>query len=209
MIEIHTLGTARIDVHTELGKTRITPVAGKRFGLLLYLTAQPANRAARSALQDLLFPPTRGGRHGLRELLYQVRRCGVEMDSDAHTVEIHTDAVRRDWAEFSEATALTLAQLRVAEAGFLPGYKPSFSPAFVAWYERFSARAIADLCQSLLREVERALNSNDLAVGELAARACLALDPSNSHAAVVLAYVLARRASSGPTLAAPALPHRG
>src|SRR4051812_33783757 len=102
MIKINALGTARIDVQTKKGHAYITPAVGKRFGLVLYLAAQPACRVARTTLQELLLPATTDRRHGLRELLYQVRRRGVPIEGDDHTVALSRDSVRRDWIAITE-----------------------------------------------------------------------------------------------------------
>jgi hypothetical protein len=196
MIKIETLGAARIVIHTRDTSIQLTPAAGRRFGILLYLATEPGCRAPRSTLQELFFPPTKQGQHSLRELLYQVRRCGVELDGDAHTVQMPAIAVQRDWTAVTWAGELTPSLLRSAEAGFLPGYRPSHSPQFAAWYAQFRARIVTELCRGLLREVERSLRSRDFATAELGARACLVLEPANSRAVFALAYAIEAREST-------------
>ena len=195
MLHVYGLGAAHIDA----GATRITPAAAKRFGLLLYLAAEPGQRAPRAVLLDLFFPrmATGNARHGLRELLYQVRQSGVQIDGDAHVVEIAAEAVRSDWNDAMEATQLDASVLRAAAGGLLPGYAPVHSEAFANWYERFRARATVGLCDALLREADRAIRSGNFSTGAQAARACLVLDQSNGRAAKALATVLTIGAEDG------------
>jgi hypothetical protein len=183
----------------------MTPAAGKRFGLLLYLVTQPGFRAARATLHELLFPPTKNGRHGLRELVYQLRRFGVELDGDAHTIELCVRHVRRDWIEIVDGIELSSSLLRSAEAGFLPGYRPAYSEAFGVWYDRFHICMVGALCRGILRDVQRSLSVNDLGAAERAARTCLALEPSNGQATVALAYILRRREWGDETASAGAI----
>jgi hypothetical protein len=195
MIRIITLGAARVDIRTRNVRVRVTPAAGKRFALLLYLVGQPGYRAARTTLRDLLLPATANGSHGLRELLYQVRQGGVEIDADAHTVQIPPKSVRRDWTAITEGAELTPSLVRSAEGGFLPGYRPSVSSEFADWYARFYTTTVAELCRGMLRHAERALKAKNLQGADQAARACLALDPSSSQAIVALAYGALRNGS--------------
>jgi len=88
---------------------------------------------------------------------------------------------------------LTPLMMRTIEGGFLPGYQPTYSRAFAAWHEQFRSITIARLSQRLLREVQRAVIANDLVIAEVAARSCLAIDPSNGQAAVALGHLLARQ----------------
>src|SRR3569833_1002468 len=193
MITLHTLGCTRIDVDTEAECTRLTPAAGKRFALLLYLATQPGCRAARTAAQDLLFPASKQGRHGLRELLYQLRRSGVIVGGDAHTIEV--GPVRADWMDITQAGRPTPEILRSAQGGVLPGYRPLHGPAFGEWYERFRSATAEALCRRALSEAARALADNDFAGAEAAARAAVALAPGNNQVAVTLAHLLERIAT--------------
>jgi len=94
MIFVHTLGTASIDV----GSCSITPTSPRKFALLLYLAAERGRRIPRSILQDLIFPDQaeRNARHSLRELVYQLRQVGVEIDPRPDAVELITP-VRLDY----------------------------------------------------------------------------------------------------------------
>src|SRR5580765_3416600 len=113
MIFVHALGTARIDV----GDARVKPTAAKKFALLLYLAAEPGRPVSRATLHDLLFPelPERNAMHALRELLYQVRQIGVELEADKDGVAIRAEAVRSDWREVIAAERPDAAQLRAVE----------------------------------------------------------------------------------------------
>lgn len=150
MIHVYALGAARIDVVSTRGgrrvTTRITPVAAKRFGLLLYLAAQPGHRAPRSTLRDLFFAgvPKERASHGLRELLYQVRRSGVVIEGDAHVVELG-GAVRSDWQELLGDGPSDASVNRAVEGGFLPGYAPAHSAEYSKWFGAFRDEMVVRL----------------------------------------------------------------
>src|SRR4029078_5215394 len=97
MVFVHTLGQALI----EAGSSRVTPTSVRKFALLLYLSAEPGRRAARSLLRDLIFPEQteKNARHSLREMVYQLRQSGVVVDSDLDGVAICQTALRVDYVE--------------------------------------------------------------------------------------------------------------
>jgi hypothetical protein len=183
MIHVHTLGTARIHV----GSRRLTPAAGRRFGLLLYLAAVPGHRTTRATLRTLFFPGVvrDSACHGLRELLYQVRRSGAVVRGDAHVVELE-GTVKADWSEVSEAKRggrLSASVLNRAAGGFLPGYAPTHSSAFSDWYEGFRRGVIRASCRTLDRELTRARSPYDARTVESIARVLLALGGTRHAAA--------------------------
>ena len=185
MIHVYTLGTARIHV----GSHRITPAAGRKFGLLLYLAAMPGHRTTRATLHALFFPGVvrENACHGLRELLYQVRRSGAVVRGDAHVVELE-GTLKADWSDVSEAKRggrLSASVLDRAAGGFLPGYAPAHSSAFSNWYDDFRLGVVRASCRALERELTRACSRNDSKAVESIARAVLALG-GTQHAAANL-----------------------
>ncbi len=188
MIFVHTLGTALIDV----GTCTIKPSSPRKFALLLYLAAE-RRRIPRSSLQDLIFSdrPERNGRHSLRELVYQLRQLGVELHTTPDGVELLGAEIRSDYDGILAGETLAVEQVQAAAGGFLPGYTPTHSEAFSEWYEGYRARAISALARFFLKEVHRAKNLGEWIATERAARACLALDPLNEEATLVLAEMLA------------------
>ena len=187
MIFVHTLGTASIDV----GSCSITPTSPRKFALLLYLAAERGRRIPRSVLQELIFPDQaeRNARHSLRELIYQLRQVGVEIDPRPDALELIT-AVRLDYDAALDDRAIDPELLNAVSGGFMPGYAPTHSEAYVDWYEAYRARSVSVLSRALLKEVDRARNGGEWTRTETAARACLALDPLNEQATFVLAEML-------------------
>jgi DNA-binding transcriptional activator of the SARP family len=189
MIFVHTLGTALI----ETGNTRITPSSARAFALLLHLSAESGRRVSRTVLRDLLFPrqSEKNARHSLRELMYQLRQRGIELDADADGILLPAESVRSDYGEIVRNGVSDAQRFRSIESGFLPGYAPTHSEAYTEWLEGYRARAMFELCKTLLREISRAKGGSDWTMTERAARACLALDPLNEEATMALAEILA------------------
>jgi DNA-binding SARP family transcriptional activator/tetratricopeptide (TPR) repeat protein len=189
MIYVHTLGTALIDA----GKTRVTPNSARTFALLLHLSAESGRRVSRVVLRDLLFPKQneKNARHSLRELVYQLRQRGVDLDADSDGVLLPAESVRSDYAEIVQNGLSDAQRLKAIESGFLPGYAPTHSEAYTEWLEGYRARAMFELCKTLLKEISRARGGGDWMMTERAARACLALDPLNEEATLALAEILA------------------
>jgi hypothetical protein len=189
MVIVHTLGKALIDA----GTMRVTPASVRKFALLLYLSAEPGRRVPRSVLRDLIFPDQseKNARHSLRELVYQLRQSGVEVDSDTDGIAICREGVQTAHVQLIGRDRLDTQDLTAAEGGLLPGYAPTHSEAFGEWFEGYRARTSFAVCKRLLREVDHAKTIGEWSTAELAARACLALDPMNEEGTLALAEMLA------------------
>ena len=179
MVIVHTLGHALIDA----GTSRVTPASVRKFALLLYLSAEPGRRTSRSILQDLIFPEAteKNARHSLREMVYQLRRAGVAIDSDHDGIALCRDGVKTDYIELLARDRFEMKDLSAVERGFLPGYSPTHSEAFGEWFEGHRARATFSVRNAVLTEITRARERGDWAATDCAARACLALDPLNER----------------------------
>jgi DNA-binding SARP family transcriptional activator len=189
MMLVRTLGTAEICV----GPTRVLPTSPRKFSLLLYLAAERGRPIARSVLQDLIFPDQteKNGRHSLRELVYRLRQAGFPLTSDVQGIHVDAALVTSDLDVLLAATPPDDDQLRQIERGFLPGYAPEHSEGFVEWLDGFRARSTFDACKSLVVEIGQSRAVGDWSRTELAARACLALDPLSETATLAMAEVLA------------------
>jgi DNA-binding SARP family transcriptional activator len=189
MIHVHTLGSAAIDA----GNSRFTPIATRRFAMLLYLAAEPGKRVSRAQLRDLIFPDGTEGNalHSIRELVYVFRQCGVVLSANRYGIELRPEDVKRDYLDVIMSNQPTADQINAIEGGFLPGYAPEHSEAFSEWLSGYRARTSSELRQTVLKEVARAKQLYDSRTMERAARACLALDPLNEEATFGLAEALA------------------
>lgn len=189
MMFVYTLGTALIDA----GDVHIAPNAGRKFALLLHLSAEAGRRVSRTTLNELMFPdqPHKNARHSLRELVYECRQLGVRIESDADGLQLAAEDSQTDHAVVIDADRLDLSQLKAITGGFLPGYAPEHSEAFSEWLDGYRARTTFDLSKAVLREVTRARTVGDWTTTEQAARACLAVAPLNEEATLALAEMLA------------------
>jgi len=189
MLFVHTLGTALIVA----GKYRITPNSVRKFALLLHLSAECGRRVSRTVLRDLIFPDRSetGARHSLRELVYQLRQRGIDLDTDIDGVLLPAESVRSDLGEIVHDCRADARRLKAVEGGFLPGYAPGHSEAFTEWLDGYRARATFEISKTLLTEIARARRGSDWMMTERAARACLAVDPLNEEATLALAEILA------------------
>lgn len=95
MLRFVGLGDAVVD--TPNG--RLTPVATKKFALVLRLAAAQGAMVSRAMLSELLFGELdeKKALHSLRELVYQLRQMDIEIDSDAHGMSLKSQSFRCDW----------------------------------------------------------------------------------------------------------------
>src|SRR5690242_20443199 len=118
MIYVHTLGTASIDV----GPCTINPTSPRKFALLLYLAAERGRSVPRTTLQELIFPDQldRNGRHSLRELVYQLRQLGAEVETGGEGLRIPEARVQTDYDAVVEGDMPGADHVAAAGGGFLP-----------------------------------------------------------------------------------------
>lgn len=190
MIVVKVLGLAEIMA----GRTRIVSTSPKKFALLFHLAVERGRPLARNTLHAMFFPDQseRNAQHSLRELLYQLRRAGVEFHSDNLGVQLTTDSASIETdGILGGKNSPTDGQLRQIAQGLLTGYSPNLSEDFLQWLDAFKARTTWELSRVLVSEIERSRTVTDWPRTELAARACLALDAFNEPATLAMAEVLA------------------
>jgi len=168
------------------------PTSPRKFALLLYLAVERGRRIPRSVLQELIFSDQaeKNGRHSLRELFYQLRQMGVELNASSDGVQLSASDVEVDYDAITSAESMGSAYTRAALGGFLPGFAPTHSEAYAEWYEAYRAQSISSLSRAFLKEINRARNSGEWEITERTARACLAIDPLNETATLALAEML-------------------
>src|SRR5688500_18187293 len=107
------------------------------FAAVLYLALECGRRVQRARLQELLCPTSdeRSGSHSLRQLLYRMRRLGVELRADGTGVLMPVSAVAADFQQFLAPTDQARAGLARLSGGFLPGFSSQFSSPFAEWLE--------------------------------------------------------------------------
>ncbi|MDB4917693.1 MAG: hypothetical protein JWM95_5337 [Gemmatimonadetes bacterium] len=121
------------------GNTTITPSASHLFALVLLLSLSGGHRLSRLEVQDMLFPDANTARLGaqsLRQLLYRLRRMGIQFDERPTSIGIagsDTDSALR---QLNGTTALERASRTIESLRILPGYSPQLSAAFTEWLDR-------------------------------------------------------------------------
>ena len=151
-------------------------------------------------LRALFWPsvPDANARHSLRQILYRVRRLGVDLTTTASTVVLNDSAVDADFdvlgrsltPDGSIVEGAAYATLTVRGA-FLDGYAPSFSEPFSAWVEEQRAIVHANLRRALVGAISVRRARGAWSEVDRLARIALALDPLNEEATLCLAEALA------------------
>src|ERR1044071_2965225 len=120
MVHLRVLGTAEIEAEP----LRITPTTPRKFAFLLVLAGEPGRRMSRSRICDLVYPdiPEQNHPHSLRDLIYQLRRDGIAIESGRDGVGLPAGSVQTDWERFVRAERRNPNELPAIEGGILPGY---------------------------------------------------------------------------------------
>ncbi len=189
MLRLHSLGQSVI----EAPGGRLTPESTRKFALVLYLLSETGRQIPRSRLTELIFPdrPDSSARHSLRELVYQLHKLGIELRSDSSGIGLDAGKAWIDYSNVISSNELDSEQVRAAQGGFLPGYAPTHSRAFSEWFESYRTRISLRLAAGVLSHAERSRFLGDWTTAEDASRACLALDPYNDDATLILAEAVA------------------
>lgn len=188
MIFIQALGAAAIHV----GAKRLLPNAARAFATLLYLSEERNRRVTRAELQSVLFPQHRADQasHGLRQLLYGLRRRGVPIGTPGELVVLAKDAVTFDYTEL-RVGSIPPETASAVTTGILPGYAPSFSKSYAQWVDQRRTVIERNVARTLalhLAELRRAGRWSEI---EPIAKAVLALDSLNEEGTLGLAEALA------------------
>jgi DNA-binding SARP family transcriptional activator len=200
MIILHTLGTAAIEIE---GSTSIAPNAPKRLALLLYLAVERGREFSSEQLANLVFPEKASSeaRHCLRETLYQLRRAGVPVVVHGRRgYSIEAKDVRSDYEAALGATTIDDDTMRRMTGGFLPTVAPPACEAYVDWLDALRGVQVAALVRRVVPQMENAMRGARWDSAELAARACIGLDPWNERATFALAEILAVGGSKAAAL---------
>ncbi len=201
MIRLYGIGQCSIDV----GDTRLTPSAETLFAAALYMVLEAGRPIERREIVEVLWPGAadRKANQCLRQTLYKLNTMGAALRCDRTHVVLPSRSVQSDCSALLEASERAEME-RLADqipGAFLPGYAPRFSVPYLEWLDRQR-----DLVTSALRRVLVAGMNARKARGEwrraepLAMR-CLAIDPLNEEATLVLAEAAALSGSKVKALA--------
>ncbi len=160
---------------------------------MLYLAIERGREVPRAVLQELLFPRAKvgNGAHSLRQLLYQLRKWGLDVGTDPRHACLGPADVGDPVAAVVAAQRVEDDQLRAIAGGYLPAYLPSVSEPFREWLDAHRSAVNAMLLRALSGQLAAAKDAHDWPRTERIARACLGLDALNEEATLVLAENLA------------------
>jgi DNA-binding SARP family transcriptional activator len=187
MITLRTLGECVVEVDG----APYGPDADTAFAALLYLAAERGRHVSRQRFADLFWPrlPAARARHALRQLLYRLRALRVPVEATRERLWFPDRAVAPTFGADP-----TLARLREAqEAGTLvvgpclPGYAPTFSPAFAEWVDDYRSVVEAQVRKALMDAADEHRLRGEWAARAELARQVLRIDPLHQGATHALA----------------------
>ena len=195
MIQLRTLGVAEI----QTSKLTITPSQEIVFAAALYLLLESNLPVSRKRLASLLWPcvSQKVSCHRLRQTLFQLKRFGIEFSATRVTVQVPLKNVAIDlYGDFpTKESAGSPARLEI-----LPGYDPSFSPAYAEWLDAARGRARIQLLERLIPQLEQARQEGDWGSVNRLGAYCLDLDSYNETALLARAEAFAMRGQKNAAL---------
>ena len=187
-----------------LGRTRVRPDSTVLFAMLLHMAVRAGERVTRAELLELLWAgiPDASRRHSLRQLLYRVRRAGVDLDVGSDDLKLGAERASGDvgvlladgWAD-----TVPLAEVP-APSAFLRSYEPGLTTAYAEWVDTVRSRVAAQIRRASLRHIATGSHEGRWPDVELAARRCLEADPLNEEATLALAEATAMSGSKAEAL---------
>jgi DNA-binding SARP family transcriptional activator len=200
IIRVRVVGAAEIT----LGRTKVRPDSAVLFALLLYLTARAGERIARADILELFWPgqPDPARRHSLRQIMYRIRRAGLECDAEGTELSIDAERVESDINRIRTAAWVAESPFEElpARGSVLSGVSGTLSPAFGEWLESLRGEANACVRRATMRHIAKARREGRWSDVGSAARLCLSSDPLNEEATLALAESTAMSGSKAEAL---------
>ena len=201
MIRLRSFGQCLIEV----GDARLTPSAETLFAAALYLVFEAGRPIERREIIDLIWAGVTDRRASqcLRQTLYKLNAMGAALRCSRTHVVLPSRSVHSDCGALLAAhERAELERLADTTAGaFLPGYSPRFSAPFSDWLERNRDMVTSALRRVLVIGMNARKGRGEWRSAELMAMRCLALDPLNEEATLVLAEAAALSGSKMQALA--------
>lgn len=200
VVRVSVIGTCEV----RLGRARVGPDSAVLFPLVLYLALRAGVRITRTELLEMLWmPPTRAEhRHSLRQLLYRIRRAGLDFDADGSEITIAPKGIAVDLAALHGPewpSTVALANIP-SQASILQTYQVRPTPAFGEWVDSVRADAGTQIRRAALRHIATGRREGRWPDVETAARLCLGTDPLNEEATLALAEATAMGGSKAEAL---------
>ncbi len=178
-----------------IGRTSIRPSSHVQFALAMYLAATGGQSVSRARLLELFYPDASltDARHALRQMLYRLRRAGLEF-SESHEsllvdpAKIDADfltALTPEWAHSASVEELTAATRFLADVAMLS------TPHFEEWLDGLRAQVAAAARRALLTCLAATRREGRWAELDALAQLLLTIDPLNEEATLSRAEALA------------------
>lgn len=201
MIRLHSLGQCTIEV----GDSRLTPSAETLFAAALYLVLEGGRPIERREIIEVIWAGVtdRKANQCLRQTLYKLNSMGAALRCSRTHVMLPRRSVQSDCAALVDAGERAELE-RLADTipgAFLPGYMPRFSVPYVEWLERQRDLVTSALRRALVTGMNARKARGEWRRAEPLAMRCLAIDPLNEEATLVLAEAAAMNGSKVKALA--------
>jgi DNA-binding SARP family transcriptional activator len=201
MIRLHSLGQCTIEV----GDARLTPSAETLFAAALYLVLEAGRPIERREIIEIIWAGVtdRKANQCLRQTLYKLNSMGAALRCTRTHVVLPGRSVQSDCGALLEASERAEME-RLADAvpgAFLPGYSPRFSVPYLEWLERQRDLVTSALRRVLVTGMNARKARGEWRRAEPLAMRCLAIDPLNEEATLVLAEAAAMNGSKVKALA--------
>lgn len=180
------------------------PDAAVLFGVILYLGVRAGKRVPRAELLELIWTDVAdtARRHSLRQIVYRLKRAGLELDLDGDDLCLEPQRVGCDLGVMlGDEWPATVAIKDIPKpADILPFYQPGVTPAFAEWVDRLRSDAGAQIRRASLRHIGVARREGRWQDVEHLARICLATDVLNEEGTLALAEATAMGGSKAEAL---------
>lgn len=198
MLRLSTIGPVSI----RIGDVHVPPSNQQVFSALLYLTVERGKPTPRRTMVELFFPGSseEGGSHSLRQLIYRLRKLGVQIDGDQLILSLPPRAATWDVEDLVRRGCASGEELASLARGYLGDYGVRRSPRFTQWLEEHRSQVSAQLRHVLVEQLASERSKGRYRTVEVVARALLVLDPLNEEATLAAAESLAMSGSKTEAL---------
>ncbi len=150
------------DTAVEWPGQRLTSAASRLVALILLLTFDRGKPKSRRSLESMLFEedvPDQEAAHNLRQLLYRLRRMGLEVTDTAGLLALDGVSVTDALDSFNGLSAVERSELSVAGSSPVPGWHPKLPTTFLDWLDAQRIALSAKIRHVLLNDA-RALSAS-------------------------------------------------
>jgi len=179
----------------EVGESCLTPSAETLFAAALYLVLEAGRPIERREIIDVIWAGVaeRKANQCLRQTLYKLNSMGAALRCSRTHVVLPSRSVQSDCSSLLEAgERAELERLADSVSGpFLPAYAPRFSVPYAEWLDRHRDLVTSALRRTLVVGMNAHRERGEWRRAEPLAIRCLAIDPLNEEATLVLAEAAA------------------